>query len=107
MNNKEKPNSEGVQDKVKLALEQCGVEIYPWMFDTGLHQADLLVYACMFDILKRYPLTPQRVNMSDIGRRIHYSPSSVHFSVDMLVDHGFLFRKGERKGQVYSLYPIE
>ena len=105
--NKDKADSTRVPDRIKQTLESPrGVMMYDWMFDTGLHQADLLVYACMFNELRDTPNTPQRVNMSEIARRIHYSPSSVHFSVDMLVEHGFLYSRGSRMDTVYSLYPI-
>jgi len=106
MFNPEEIKTEAVNDRIKQTLGCKFTPIYEWMFDTGLHQCDLLVYAALFDELRHYPKTPQNINLSDIARKIHYSPSSVCTSVDMLVEHGFLYRQGERTKTVYSLSPF-
>lgn len=97
---------DAVSDRVKQTLECECIPIYTWMLDTGLHQCDLLVYAALFNELRHYPRTPMKINMSNIARRLHYSPSSVFASIDMLVEHGFVYRQGERTNTVYSLYPF-
>lgn len=102
----EEIKTEAAKDRIKQTLECKYTPLYEWMFETGLHQCDLIVYAALFDELRRYPRTPQNINMSDLARRIHYSPSSVHASIDMLVEHGFVYRQGERTKTLYSLYPF-
>ena len=102
----EEIKTEAVNDRIKQTLGCEYTPIYEWMFDTGLHQCDLLVYAALFNELRRYPKTPMYVSMSDIARKIHYSPSSVAASVDMLVEHGFIYRRGERTKTLYSIYPF-
>jgi DNA-binding MarR family transcriptional regulator len=80
--------------------------MYDWMFDAGLHQAELVVYAAIFDILRHEPHKPQRINFRELADRIKYSCASVIYSVDMLVEHGFLYSKGVRQDRIVSLYPI-
>ena len=98
---------DGVPDRVKQTLSSKSIPIYYWMLDAGLHQADLLVYAAMFDILRHEPHTPKKINLAvEIGEPIHYTRQAVYGAVDMLVDHGFLYRQGSGRDALFSLYPI-
>lgn len=97
----------GVSDRIKQTLGSTAIPVYDWMLDTGLHQCDLLVYAAIFDILRHEPLTPQRINLSEVARRIHYTRQSVYNAVDMLVEHKFLFSQGSGNTTIFSLSPFD
>ena len=88
-------------------LNLTSIPIYDWMLETNLHQADLLVYAALFDELKDEPLMPQQINLSDIARRIHYSSSSVYGAVDLLVNLKLIFTQGDSRNKLFSLYPFD
>lgn len=96
----------GVPDRIKQTLESYYVPIYDWMFDTDLHQADLLVYAALFDVLRHEPLTPMHISMTDIAKRIHYTLPSVTGSVELLRNCKLIFTQGERKNTLFSLFPF-
>lgn len=96
-----------VPDRIKMTLGSTSIPVYDWMFETGLHQCDLLVYAALFDILRHEPLTPQRINLAQLGRRIHYGRQAVYGSIELLVNHQFLFSRGEGRETLYSLYPFD
>ena len=98
---------DNVPDRIKQTLDCTSVPLYDWMFDIGLHQCDLLVYAVAFDELRKEPHNPKKLVMTDMAKRIHYSVPSVCHSVDMLVDHGFLYRQGRNKNIWYSIYPFD
>lgn len=102
----EKIKTSAVKDRVKQTLESNCICIYDWMLDTGLHQCDLLVYAALFDELRHEPMTPMKLSLSDLARRLHYSVSSIHASIDVLAEHEFIYRQGERNKTVYSIYPF-
>lgn len=97
----------GIPDRVKQTLESTHVPVYDWMLDAGLHQADLLVYAAIFDILRHEPLTPQKIKLSDVAKRLHYTPQAVYGTMNILVDHQFLYRQGSRQDSLFSLYPFD
>ena len=94
-------------DRIKQTLEADVVPIYDWMFDTGLHQCDLLVYAALFDELRHEPFTPQRIEQKKIAERIHYTPQAVGGSVDLLRKLKYIFTRGERRNMLFSLYPFD
>lgn len=100
-------NSAAVQDCVKQTLGAQKTPIYDWMFEIGLHNADLLVYAAMFDILRHYPHEPQRIELKTIAKRINYSVQSVSGSLQLLRNAKLIFSQGERKSTVYSLFPFD
>lgn len=107
MFNPETIKTENVPDRIKQTLKSSCVPIYDWMFDIGLHQCDLLVYAAFFDELRHEPLTPKNIKLTDIANRIHYSVPSVCNSLNMLVEHNILFRQGERSFTKFSIYPFD
>ena len=100
-------NTAAVQDCIRKTLCSKKVPIYDWMFETNLHQADLLVYAAMFDILRHYPHEPQRIELKTIAERIHYSVQSVFGSIELLERAKLIYSQGERKNTVYSLFPFD
>ena len=100
-------NTTAVPDRIKQTLEAECVPVYDWMFETNLHQADLLVYAAMFDILRHYPHKPQRIELKTIAQRINYSVQAVSGSIQLLENMQLIFSQGERKNTVYSLFPFD
>lgn len=100
-------NTEGVTDRIKQTLGASVIPVYDWMLDTGLGQADLLVYAALFDELRHQPLTPMHISQKEIAERVHYSQQSVGCSLNVLRKAQLIFTQGERRNILYSLYPFD
>jgi DNA-binding MarR family transcriptional regulator len=100
-------NTEGVTDHIKQTLQASVIPIYDWMLDTGLGQADLLVYAALFDVLRHEPLTPMHISQKEIAKRVHYSQQSVGCSLNVLRNAKLIFTQGERRNMLFSLYPFD
>lgn len=62
--------------------------------------------AAIFDVLRHDPLQPQRINMTNVAKRIKYTPAAVHGSVEMLTNHQMLFTRKDGKSLLFSLYPF-
>lgn len=103
--------TETIQEPNKMSIsttiENTSIPIYDWMLDTGLHQADLLVYAAIFDILRHNPLEPQRINLARLSKRIHYTRQAVYGAVSLLTNQQFIFTQGEGRNTLFSIYPFE
>lgn len=95
------------QSTVEQTIKNKSIPIYDWMLDTGLHQADLLVYAALFDVLRHKPLEPQRINLAKFSRRIKYTRQAVYGSVSLLTNQQFIFTQGEGRNTLYSIYPFQ
>ena len=102
------PDSSNIKDCIKKTLNESNpLVIYDWMLDAKLRQADLLVFAAIFDQLRHEPRTPQYVKVVDLAKRIHYTHSAILHCIDRLVAQGFLYVRGTQHMKVYSLYPFD
>lgn len=100
-------DSSAVKDCIKETLtEENPLKIYNWMLDANLRQADLFVFACIFEQLRHEPSTPQYVKVIDIANRLHYRHTSILHSIQRLVENEFLYVQGTSHNKVYSLYPF-
>lgn len=103
-------NRTQLEDAIQQTLKQeyRSIHIYDWMLKAELKGRYLLVYATIFDDLRKEPQKPKNINHAAIARRLHTTRNNVLVACNKLVEEGFLHHRSSSKFEhYYSLYPIQ
>lgn len=108
MKKKNNITDDQLQDRIKQTLTSNSVPVYDWMFDLGLNATELVIYAHIFNILKREPLKEHFIDTRDICEIFKSSTSNAWVVIDSLCKRRLLWKRVVGRGRgsktYYSLY---